>query len=166
MITNSPFFLELSRTIAAPRDRVFQAMTQPDYLSAWWAPKGWCTPHVEVDVRVGGKYRFGMRSETDPAMMFVHGEYLEVDPPRRLVFTYIWEPEGAGARWIDDGLTRLPTTVTIDLIDVQGKTQLTIRHEGFPTPKGRDQHREGWWSNFECLEDYLLKSIVKPFARS
>lgn len=165
MRTNNPFCMKLSRMLDASCERVFKMMTNPAYVSAWWAPKGWYTPHVEMDVRVGGKYRFGMRSDDDPAMMFVHGEYLEVDPPARLVFTYVWEPEGAGAKWVEFDLANLRTTVTIELREHQGKAELTIKHEGFPTREGRDQHHHGWWSNFDCLEDFLLRSIIKPHAR-
>jgi uncharacterized protein YndB with AHSA1/START domain len=158
--------MELSRTIDAPCPRVFAVLTDPAQVAAWWAPKGWYTPHVEMDVRPGGKYRFGMRSDDDPSLMYVHGEYLVVEPPHRLVFTYIWEPEGAGARWIEEGLTKLRTTVTIELREIGQKTELKIVHEGFPTRQGRDQHQDGWASNFDCLEDYLIRSVVKPHVRN
>jgi uncharacterized protein YndB with AHSA1/START domain len=165
MRTNSPFMMELTRTINAACPRVFEALIDPARIADWWAPKGWYTPHVEMDVRPGGKYRFGMRSDDDPSLMFVHGEYLVIEPPHRLVFTYLWEPEGAGTRWIEQGLANLRTTVTIELREIGLNTELKILHEGFPTREGRDQHRDGWGSNFECLEEYLVRSVIKPHSR-
>jgi uncharacterized protein YndB with AHSA1/START domain len=165
MRSNSPFLMELVRTIDAPCSRVFEALVDPACVAAWWAPKGWYTPHVEMDARVGGKYRFGMRSDDDPSLMFIHGEYTVIEPPHRLVFTYVWEPEGAGARWVEQGLANLPTTVTVELREVGRATELKIIHEGFPTRDGRDQHRDGWRSSFACLEDYLVRSVVKPQPR-
>jgi uncharacterized protein YndB with AHSA1/START domain len=157
--------LEFARIFDAPRAEVFAAFIEPDAILAWWAPKGWYTPHVEMDVRVGGRYRFGMRSDDDPALMYVHGEYLLIDAPNRLEFTYIWEPGGAGERWREFALVGVATTVTLRFRDVGDVTEVWIRHGGFPTGPGADQHRLGWSSNWDCLAEYLTHGIVKPHAR-
>jgi uncharacterized protein YndB with AHSA1/START domain len=165
MRKQSTHALEFRRVFNAPRRDVFEAFIKPEAIPAWWAPKGWCTPHVEMDVRVGGRFRFGMRTEDDPSMMFLHGEYLVVDPPEELVFTYVWEPGGAGERWREFALIDVLTTVTLRFRDLGDRTELTIRHEGFPTESGAEQHRLGWSSNWGCLEEYLSSGIVKPIPR-
>jgi uncharacterized protein YndB with AHSA1/START domain len=165
MIERSTPALEFTRAFDAPRAEVYAAFIDPAAVLAWWAPRGWHTPHVEMDVRVGGRYRFGMRSDEDPSMMYVSGEYLVVEPPRELKFTYVWEPGGAGERWREFALVGVVTTVTLRFRALGAATEVFIRHEGFPTEPGAEQHRFGWSSNWECLEEYLIHDTVKPHAR-
>jgi uncharacterized protein YndB with AHSA1/START domain len=165
MPERSTHAVEFARTFDALRAEVFAAFVERDALLAWWAPKGWQTPHAELDVRVGGRYRFGMRSDDDPAMMYVHGEYLVVDPPRELKFTYVWEPGGAGERWRELALVGVVTTVTLRFRELGKATEVLIRHEGFPTERGAGEHRHGWASNWECLAEYLTRGTDKRVAR-
>lgn len=84
--------LVLSRTFAAPRERVFRAWTDPAILKKWWAAGPGFTPTVaEVDLRVGGRYRLGMRAPDQGADYIVAGTYREVQRPARLVYTWAWE---------------------------------------------------------------------------
>jgi uncharacterized protein YndB with AHSA1/START domain len=165
MVERSAHALEFSRVFDAPRAEVYAAFIEPEAILAWWAPRGWYTPHVEMDVRVGGRFRFGMRGDDDPSMMYIHGEYLVVEPPRELKFTYVWEPGGAGERWREFALVGVVTTVTLRFRDLGASTEVFIRQEGFPTAPGAEQHRLGWSSNWECLEEYLVHGTVKPHAR-
>lgn len=158
------YALEFTRMFDAPCEEVFAAFVEPDAILAWWAPQGWHTPHVEMDVRVGGKYRFGMRSDSDSGLMFVHGEYLTVDPPRELAFTYVWEPGGVGERWREFALIDVTTTVTLRFRGVGTATEVFIRHAGFPTEDGCQTHRAGWSSNWDCLDAYVIHHFVKPHA--
>jgi uncharacterized protein YndB with AHSA1/START domain len=166
MPLSSYYDLEFKRIIRAPRAEVFAAFIDPEAIYDWWAPKGWYTPHVEMDVRVGGQYRFGMRNDEDPALMFVRGEYLVVDRPNELKFTYIWEPGGAGERWRELALIDHTTVVSLQFRDFGDDTEVLLHHDGFPLETGAEQHRHGWSSNWDCLEDYLLHRITKPRARS
>ena len=77
----------IQRTIATPIEDVFSARTKPEILSQWWGTPGTTDPVVEVDLRVGGKYRLGLRNESGD-MRYVRGEYREGTPPRRLVYTW------------------------------------------------------------------------------
>jgi uncharacterized protein YndB with AHSA1/START domain len=165
MIERPTHALEITRVFNAPLGEVYAAFIEPDAIVGWWAPRGWYTPLVEMDVRVGGEFRFGMRSNGDPSLMYIHGEYLVVDPPRELKFTYVWEPGGAGERWREFALVGVVTTVTLRFRDVQGSTEVYIRHDGFPTASGAEQHHLGWSSNWECLDEYLIHGTVKPHAR-
>lgn len=150
-----PHTLEFTRQFRAPRARVFRAFVEPEAIRAWWAPKGWVTPHVEMAPCVGGAYRFGMREESGGELMFVHGRYLIIEPPERMVFTYIWEAGGAGERWRELRLLGVETLVTVEFRDVGDSTEVLLRHEGFPTADGRDLHGHGWASNWDCLQAYL-----------
>lgn len=90
--------LHLTRTFAAPRAAVFRAWTDPERLKQWWGPPGYATPAVELDLRVGGRYRIGMRKLPDGDVFYLSGVYQEVRPPERLVYTWRWESERPATR--------------------------------------------------------------------
>ncbi len=150
--------LEFRRKFQWHRDVVFRAFSDEQAVGAWWAPKGWHTPHVEMDFRVGGAYRFGMQADDGGDLMYTRGEYREIVEPARLVYTHIWEGSGAGDRWREMGLIETETLVTLEFIERGEATELSLRHEGFPTTDGCDEHRAGWNSNWDCLEGFLRKS--------
>ncbi|MEM9646107.1 MAG: SRPBCC domain-containing protein, partial [Planctomycetota bacterium] len=84
--------MTIRRTIRATRDRVFDAWTRPEHLRNWWRvhPK-WTTEIAEIDLRVGGKYRLGMRDPAQEGPFVCGGEFVEVTPPAKLVYTWAWE---------------------------------------------------------------------------
>ena len=129
--------LVIERTFAAAQARVFEAWTSPEVLRRWWgAGPDWTSPAVEIDLRPGGRYRLSMQ---DPSgvVRSVGGEYLEVDPPRRLVYTWAWESHGAE--------NDAATLVTVEFSEVSpGETAVTLTHTGFADGERRDLHREGW----------------------
>ena len=84
--------LKVTKTIKAPRERVFAAWTQPEHLHKWWgAHESFSAPIAEVDLRVGGKYRFGMLEPGKDAPYVSYGVYQEVVEPEKLVFTWAFE---------------------------------------------------------------------------
>jgi uncharacterized protein YndB with AHSA1/START domain len=137
--------LSLRRTFKAPRERVFRAWTDPDELRKWWGPEGYVTPSAEVDLRVGGKYRLGMRKLPDGDIFYLSGIYREVRPPERLVYTWRWEAKPELGE----------TLVTVEFREVGDSTEVILTHEFFPTPQARDDHNRGWSG---CL-DRLAKLL-------
>ena len=87
---SAPLVLELRWTFDAPRERIFTALTDPADLVKWWGPSGFTTPEIELDLSVGGGYRFGMQPP-DGELFHLAGEFLEIDPPNRLAYTFRWE---------------------------------------------------------------------------
>lgn len=116
--------LQLSRTVDAPRERVFGDWTRPE---KWFWPTR-INPSYAVDLRPGGRFRISSDVVT------VSGEYVEVTAPERLVFTWHWEGEP------------LETLVTVDFV---GATELRVTHEGHETTEQRDNHEQGWT---DCLD--------------
>ncbi len=137
--------LNLKRTFKAPREKVFRAWTDPEELKKWWGPEGYSTPSAEVDLRVGGKYRFGMMKLPDGEIFYLSGTYREVRPPERLVYTWLWEgnPE------------RGETLVTVEFRDLGAATEVILTHERFPNEKVRDDHNKGWNGCFDRLGKIL-----------
>lgn len=136
--------LRLARHFQAPRQAVFRAWTDPQALATWFGPEGVKTRNVEVDPRPGGTFRLEMY-EAD-GVYSLSGVYREVVPPERLVFSWVW---GHGE------LEGLETLVTIELQEKDGGTELTLVHEGLPTPTAREKHEGGWIGCFDCLDRHL-----------
>lgn len=138
--------LVVSRLIDAPRALVFRTWTQPEHVARWWGPQGFTTIHCDMDIRVGGKYRCGMRSPQGTEHWKV-GVYREIVEPERVVFTFAWE-DASG----DTG-HELLTTVTFE--ERGTKTLLTLRQGTFESMEGRDDHVRGWTSCLERFAGYI-----------
>ncbi len=132
--------LELRKVLDAPRERVFRALTDLEQIKKWWGPGGFTLPEAQQDFRVGGHYRFAMRSP-EGRIHYLKGEYREILPPEKLVITWNWEDDGA-----------IPeTVVTFNLIARGAQTELVLSHRGFPTRESRDNHKRGWTSTLERI---------------
>jgi len=129
--------LVIERAFSAPRDAVFRAWVDPEVLRRWWgAGPDWTSPAVDIDLRPGGRYRLSMQDPSG-SVRTVGGKYVEVDPPRRLVYTWAWETHGAA----DDALT----LVTVEFHEAApGQTTVVLTHTGFGDGERRDLHRDGW----------------------
>ena len=142
--------LTIKPTLAAPRDLVFRAWNEPEKLIRWWgAGPDFSTPIAEVDLRVGGKYRLGMKAPDQEEPYIVVGTYREVRPPERLVYTWAWEQHGSGGvtGTAGEGAPDLgpgETLVTVEFHDVGGKTELVLTHAFFPDQNMKDEHNQGW----------------------
>jgi uncharacterized protein YndB with AHSA1/START domain len=147
---NDGLVLRLSRSFAAPRERVFRAFTAPAQLAKWWGPKGFTVPACTIDLRAGGAWHTVMRSPEGKDHV-VSGVYREIVPPERLVFTWGWEEDGARGH---------ETVVTIELHETPGGTRLELTHEGFETEDSRSRHSHGWSGCFDCLEQALLEGAI------
>jgi uncharacterized protein YndB with AHSA1/START domain len=89
--------LVFERTFDAARDQVWQAFMDPALVPRWWGPHGTTTRVAEMDVRPGGKWRY-VSSAPDREDVAFFGEYLEIDPPKRFRWTFLFDVEGVGAQ--------------------------------------------------------------------
>jgi uncharacterized protein YndB with AHSA1/START domain len=135
--------LTISRHYPAPPEKVWQALITPEGLRQWMGTAGGSVPIVEVDVRVGGKYRIVMVTpggeEHD-----VRGIYREVSPPTKLVYTWMWK-----------STQERESLVTVELRAKDGGTDLTLTHSEFADVAARDAHEKGWTGCLVRLERYL-----------
>ncbi len=132
--------------IAATLERVFQALTDPKELVVWWgSPETYQAHTWESDLRVGGQWRVEGRG-ADGKPYSVYGEFLEIDPPRKLVQT-----------WQHDWDANHPQTrITYTLDAVPGGTRVTVRHEGFVRrPESCTSHGRGWERVLAWLQAHL-----------
>ncbi|NJM29802.1 MAG: SRPBCC domain-containing protein [Rhizobiales bacterium] len=133
MATAKDISLSLVRTIKTTPEKVFAAWITPETLKNWMAPRDDMEVIVaETDPRIGGRYKIVMR-ERDGREHGVSGIYKELEPGRRISFTWGWitNPD-------------METLVTIDLRKIDAGTELTLTHIKFADDQTRDMHMQGW----------------------
>jgi glutathione S-transferase len=139
--------LEIKRFVNAPRERVYAAWTELAELQRWFGPEEVRTIKIAADVRVGGKYRWDLVKQ-DGEQWACLGEYRELVPGRKIVFTWKWED--------DEAWENHDSVVTVELSDRDGGTEVKLTHEKLPSEESRDRHNEGWNSVLDRLEKFLL----------
>jgi uncharacterized protein YndB with AHSA1/START domain len=137
--------------IAAPPQRVFQALTDPHELMRWWNSDACQTEFFEMDARRGGQWRFGTKQSAlkvnGVSQFFCQGEVLEFDPPRLLAYTWI-------ANWHDDKSRR--TIVRWELTPTEGGTRVKVTHSGLAQEAGaRKDYSGGWPGVVESLKQFV-----------
>jgi uncharacterized protein YndB with AHSA1/START domain len=154
----------ITRFFYAPRDLVWRAWTEPDFVMQWWGPKNYTSPSCAIDLRVGGTYLFCMRSP-EGKDFWSTGTYREIKKPERIVCTDSFANEkGNVVPATYYGMSPdLPLELLVTLtFDVQpGMTRLTLRHSGFPPGEMRDLTRAGWNESLDKLEGVLGQAVYK-----
>ena len=133
--------LELQLVVDSPRERVFRALTESAELARWWGPVGYAMAEIDLDLRVGGGYRFTMQPPAGDRFHLA-GEFLEIEPPRRLVYTFRYEEPDP-----DDRLT----VVALSLEEVGDATEVSLSQGEFATGARLELHRSGWRDSLEKL---------------
>jgi uncharacterized protein YndB with AHSA1/START domain len=124
----------VERTMPATPNEVFEHWSDPESLAEWMRPsEGMRRASVDVDFRVGGKFRIVMHGEQDFAQ---HGEYLEIETDRRIVFTWISE-------WLPAEEQQTLVTVSLEPIG-SDETRLLLVHESLPAGDAYQGHESGW----------------------
>jgi uncharacterized protein YndB with AHSA1/START domain len=134
--------LTVRRLLPVSRDEVFGAWLDEEGMREWMCPGSVLAAEARIDPRVGGSFRIVMKNangETEHV-----GEYLVIDRPSKLVFT-----------WISKYTENRPTLVTVELFDRGGQCELVLTHQDFPTSQWVADHERGWTSIVERLGQHL-----------
>ncbi|HYI50919.1 MAG TPA: SRPBCC domain-containing protein [Microbacterium sp.] len=139
----------ITRVFDAPRELVWRAWTDPDEAATWWHPRGIQTPResVRIDARVGGRYAYTMVAP-DGTEYPTAGEYHEITPPEKLVFTW-------GSP--DDTREFVPV-ISVHLAehgDSGQQTLMTFQMQGYDGAPGDDNVYDGWDQAFDLLVGHL-----------
>lgn len=140
--------LEIKRFINAPRDRVYAAWTDPVQLKEWWGPKEVRTLKIVADIRIGGKYRWTLINQEGEEMS-VFGEYRELVPEKKVVFTWKWDDDEVWENYTSE--------VSVEFSDRDGGTELKLTHVQLPSEESRDRHNVGWNGVLDRLEKFVSK---------
>jgi uncharacterized protein YndB with AHSA1/START domain len=131
--------LTLVKRIKAPVPRVWQAWTRPELMALWFGPHHTRAEETETELRLGGRFRVALREENG-LRHEVSGQYLEIEPERRLVFDWAWTstPERV-------------SRVTVVLREVAEGTEVTLTHDRFADADTATRHTRGWTESLERL---------------
>ncbi len=121
---------------------MFAACVEAEKLAEWWGPAGFTSRSVELDAREGGRYRITMQPP-EGDVFHLCGEFREIRPPRRLVYTFVWEEPDP-----DDQ----ETVVTLTFEPSGEGTRLVLDQSPFKTDDRYELHRMGWTETLERLE--------------
>jgi len=139
--TMTELSLETSRVIAASRETLFDAWLDPDMLAKFMTPgPNMSVPEATSEAREGGRFKVVMRAGDQDLPH--EGTYKTIDRPNRLAFT-----------WESPFSTEEDSTVTIDFAEVDGGTEVTLKHVRFPSEEIRNNHEGGWNSILTALAE-------------
>lgn len=139
--------LSLTRLIAAPRELLFRAWTEPELVKQWFTPRPWTTPVVELDVRPGGRSFVRMRGPNGEEQE-CPGVYLEVVPGRRLVFT-----DAFTRAWEPSEKPFMTGIITFD--DEAGGTRYTARARHWSAADKESHEQMGFHAGWGAATDQL-----------
>lgn len=134
--------LRLSRRLEHSPARVFEALTRAEIYARWMGPEGSTTTIEQLDPEVGGSLALLVDIPAGPTVR-ITGTYREIEPPRRLVHTWLVEGDAA------------ETLVTFELTATDPGTLLELTHEGFTDAADREQNEGGWSHQLDRLERAL-----------
>lgn len=156
--------LKIERIFNAPKDKVWDAWTNPKIIKQWWGPEGFTAPSIKVDLKVGGKYIYAMQgpvgSEWDK-VMYSAGEYKEIVPNEKMVVTDYFSDEN-GNKINPDKMGQeqnfpeeLTVTVLFEEID-DNQSKIVIV---YPKPESKEAveamlksgMKEGWLSSLDKM---------------
>ena len=154
--------LIIERVFDAPREQVWKAWTDPELMMRWWGPQIFNCPVARIDLRVGGKYLFCMKSDSGPDEwqkgIWSTGVYREIVPMERIVCTDSFSDEAgnvvSATHYGMPADVPLEMLVTVTFEDFEGNTRMTLRHDGLPSYMEQDAGT-GWSESFDKLAEML-----------
>lgn len=147
--------LQLKRNLPFPREMVFEAWLNKEHLLQWMGPTEEINlGFIEVDPQPKGKYRFGFDDKgCADERSYVHGEYLTIQSPEKLVFTWIWEPPLPEAGIV--------TIVTVEFFEIETGTEMVLSHQKFMDEASCERHRAGWTGTLDKMHTLLNAKLVQ-----
>ena len=150
----------IERNFDAPADLIWQMWADPEHFKQWYGPKGFTVPVAEMDLRVGGKRLICMASPDGSMKMWTTGEYVEIVPNQRLIYTE--SPADENGNVVSPSAMGMPegypatTEVTVSLEELDGRTRMVMTHAGVPAESGAGG---GWEQAFDKLTDYIQAAL-------
>ena len=138
--------LVVRKTIAAPAEFLFDAWTEPEKMKQWWGPGDVKCVAVEIDLRVGGRYRIANQFP-DGKILWIVGDFESIERPHKLVYTWSVEPATGPAE-----------RVTVEFEPHDGVTEVIVTHERIPDAATRDRHEAGWHGCLDGLVSYANRA--------
>ena len=155
------FTLQIRRTFAAPREKVFAAWAQREQLEQWMCKdeSSHTVIHHQQDIRTGGRYAMEVRDPEKGATYWGQGVYREVKPLEKIVFSWWWTKGTPDGAQLHPGSPE--TEVSVEFFARGNSTEVVLTHTGFGSAKDRDEHNKGWNG---CLDNMarVLQTTSTP----
>ena len=149
--------ISIERTFNLPLNTVWKAWTEPESFKKWWGPKEYTCPDCTIDLKIGGKFLASMQGE-DGKKVWSTGTYKEIIPQKKIVVTDSFADSTGNIVPASDydmaGDWASELMVTVEFEEVNGKTNLKLKHAGLP-PEITEECMQGWQSSFDKLESNL-----------
>ncbi len=160
--TTSKEAVVIERTFDASTGLIWKMWTDPEHFKKWYGPNGFSVPVAEMDLRVGGKRLICMESPDGSMKMWTTGEYVEIIPNQRLVYTESMADEHGNVlppstMGMPDGHPAT-TEITVVLEDLGGRTKMVMTHAGIPAGS---PGASGWNQAFDKLANYVSTALTK-----
>ncbi len=151
----------IERIFNAPIDLIWQMWTQPEHFKRWYGPKGFTVPVAEMDVRVGGRHLICMESPDGSMKMWSTGEYTEVAPNERLIYTDSPADENGNvvspsAMGMPDGYPAMTEVTVLFEALGDGRTKMVMTHAGVPADSGAGS---GWEQAFAKMAEHIETAL-------
>lgn len=137
----------LTRRFPDDETTLFRAFTDPAALRQWWGPRGFVIDAITFPAQVGEAYRVELTAP-DGSHWAHEGQFLEVDPPHRLVYTW---------RWTAGPLARVESLVELTFTSESTGTLVTVCHSRFASDTESDAHATGWRDTLERVGAWLVR---------
>ena len=147
--------LQVRRTFAAPREKVFAAWAEPEQLKKWMCGDvpSHKVIHHQQDIRTGGQWRMDICDPAKNEVYWGQGTYREIKPLEKIVFTWHWTKDKPDGENLHPGSE--DTLVTVEFFARGNSTEVVLTHAVFSTAELRDDHNRGWNGCFDVLERVL-----------
>ena len=155
------FTVQIKRTFAAPREKVFAAWAQREQLEHWMCKdvSSHTVIHHQQDIRTGGRYLMEVRDPAKGLVYWGQGVYREVKPLEKIVFTWSWTKDTPDGVNVHPGCEE--TLVTVEFFVRGNATELVMTHAAFSSAKLRDEHDRGWNG---CLD--MLAKVLQTTSKA
>jgi uncharacterized protein YndB with AHSA1/START domain len=151
----------ITRIFDAPREEVWKAWTDPNRVKRWWGPETFTSPSCAIDLRVGGRFLFCMRSP-DGKDFWTTGVYREIVSFERIVCTNCFADKKGNVvpatHYGMEGDFALEMLMTVTFEEIRGKTKMTLRHRGHSGGELGRMAKLGWNGSFDKLAESLKSS--------
>lgn len=134
--------LKIERTVNAPVERVYRAWTDPAQMKKWFGCEYVTHISIEQDLTIGGQYKICMTTDPDGDVVTVHGSFREIDPNKKLVYT--WSSDSSEYPASD-------TLISVEFISRGSATEIVLEHINFALEKSVEGHAIGWTAAFNKI---------------
>ncbi len=147
---NNETKLGAEKEFSVPVEKLYQTWITPEDLKQWWRPSESHLTTVELDVREGGRFTYVFEAKDGQKALTITGEYKEVKPNEKLVYTWNWDVAS-------DNVAKSNHQLTIEFSAAGEGSKISVTQDNYKNDESVTPHEEGWEKALNDLNDYLSK---------